>query len=494
MKVLTPIDLGPCRVPNRVILTAMVTRLSGEDGLVNQPIIDRYKRFSEGESGLIVVEATSVHGAKSGPLLRLNSDEFIPGHRKLVQEVKAAGPSKLALQIIHFLKIARSGWRQTIDMLSLEEISQIVEDYAQASERAARAGYDAVELHMAHAYTQSSFLSRRNPRRDQYGGQSLESRMRLMSETIRATRRAVGPSFCIGLRFDGEECIKGGYGLAESKLMAERMAELGVDYISISAGGKFEDAEHREGEVLYPYTGYSGDRTMPAAQYPDGANAYLASGIKAHLVRNGFQTPVVASGKIKTPEMANEILKAGEADLIGMARQLLADPDWPKKLREDRHPELIRCVYGNVCKALDEKFREVRCVLWPKGELHAPSSQVSDEPVPAWPEGSELGLEIDPGRGRIVLSWPKAELGAATYGYEIVRKRDDRAPEYLHNQYLHRFVDVLALAGHRYEYRVRAYDRAGRRSKEFLSATIHWPLDVSESAPDVSESAPDVSD
>ena len=114
----SPLTLNRLTLDNRIVLTAMVTRLSGEDGFVNQAILDRYARFARGEPGLIVVEATAVHEAKSGPLLRLSADHFIAGHRELLECIRAAGPSKVALQIIHFLKIARSGWRQTVDMLT----------------------------------------------------------------------------------------------------------------------------------------------------------------------------------------------------------------------------------------------------------------------------------------------------------------------------------------------------------------------------------------
>src|SRR5690606_18708827 len=130
-----------------------------------------------------------------------------------------------------------------------------------------------------------------------------------------------------GVRFDGEECIKGGYTVADSQLIAWRLVQAGVDYVSISAGGKFEDAIKREGEPLYPYTGYSGDRCMPGKSWPDAANRYLPAGIKSFLRERGSDAPVVATGKINTPELAEEMLGAGDADLIGMARPLLADPD-----------------------------------------------------------------------------------------------------------------------------------------------------------------------
>jgi len=149
----TPITLNQTRIENRIVLPAMVTRLSGEDGHINEDITARYLRFARGEVGLIIIEAMAVHASKSGPLLRMNADEFIPEHTELARRIHNTSPSKVFPQIIHFLKIARSGWRQTVDMLSLEEIDGIVEAYGQAAARARTCGYDGVELHMAHAYT-----------------------------------------------------------------------------------------------------------------------------------------------------------------------------------------------------------------------------------------------------------------------------------------------------------------------------------------------------
>lgn len=464
MKLIEPFALPTLTLPNRVVLTAMVTRLSGDDGYVNNDIIDRYVRFAAGEAGLIVVEATAVHGSKSGPLLRLSDDSFIPGHRELVTRAHDAGPGKVALQIIHFLKIARSGWRQTVDMLSLDDIRAVVSGYAAAALRAREAGYDAVELHMAHAYTLSSFLSRLNRRHDAYGGRSLEGRLRLPTEVVLAVRAAVGPDYPIGVRFDGEECVKGGYGLAESRYIALRLAQAGCDWLSISAGGKFEDAVKKEGEPLYPYTGYSGDRTMPAAQYQDGTNLYLAEGIKRFVNAHGVNVPVVTTGKIPTPAQAEAILQAGQADLVGFARALLADPDWPKKARLGQEEHIVRCVYGNVCKALDENFRTVRCVLWPKQALHAPSPPAAgDSEPPTWTADVALRAELRRG-GNIRLSWTPAVDPQGVYGYELFRAVNDGPFVHLTSGTAASQVDAFALAGNRYGYYVRAYDFAGNRS------------------------------
>jgi 2,4-dienoyl-CoA reductase-like NADH-dependent reductase (Old Yellow Enzyme family) len=467
MKLFEPIQINSMRLVNRIVLTAMVTRLSGEDGFVNADIHDRYIRFAKGEPGLIVVEAMAVHGAKSGPLLRLSSDEFVPKLRHLAREVHDISPSKIVPQIIHFLKIARSGWRQKISDLSKAEIKTIVEDYGAAASRARAAEFDGVELHMAHAYTLSSFLSRMNKRADEYG-KSLENRLRLTTEVINKVRQQVGKDFPVGVRFDGEECIKNGYTTVDSQEIALRMAELGVDYISISAGGKFEDALHKPGEPLYPYTGYSGDRCMPGASYENGANVYIADSIKRFINAKGYGTPIVTTGKIVDSDLAETVLQEGRADLVGMARALLADPDWPRKVRLGREDKVVKCVYGNICKNLDENFKKVVCVLWPKGELQAPLS--ADEESPNWPEGGAQ-LTAKELTGQVYLEWQEATDNETVYGYEIFRSEDGGAFERLHAIKRTHFYDTFVIGGRNYTYYVRAYDLAGNRSEKSNEAT-----------------------
>ncbi len=484
MKLFEPIRINTMRLENRIVLTAMVTRLSGEDGYVNKDIRDRYLRFARGEPGLIVLEAMGVHSVRSGPLLRLSEDRFIPGLRSLAQEIHDTGPSRVVPQIIHFLKVARSGWRQKIIDLTREEIKSIIEQYGAAAARARVAGFDGVELHMAHAYTLSSFLSLRNARTDEYG-RSLENRMRLMGEVILKCREEVGIDFPIGVRFDGEECIKNGYTLVDSQQMALRMAQLGVDYISISAGGKFEDALHKAGEPLYPYTGYSGDRCMPSTVYPEAANGYLAHGIKRFINERGFCAPVITTGKIATPALAESILQEGKADLIGMARTLLADPDWPKKVREGRAETIIGCVHGNVCKNLDENFMKVTCTLWPKGSLQAPDSRDTEPPI--WPRGAQLEAKYN--KGRAELSWQPATDNEAVYGYDILRAEGHEPFSRLTAVKRNSHWDLTVFGGTTYRYMVRAYDLAGNRSEPSEIVNVYVPMLGMESLTGVDQTA-----
>jgi 2,4-dienoyl-CoA reductase-like NADH-dependent reductase (Old Yellow Enzyme family) len=462
VKLFEPLKINSMALPNRVVVPAMVTRLSGEDGFVNGDITERYVRFAKGGAGLVVLEAMAVHRSKSGPLLRICGDEFTPGLRELRQKMKDAGPGCVAPQIIHFLKISRSGWRQKVNDLSIGDIRSIVDAYAAAATRCIDAGYDGVELHMAHAYTLSSFLSRMNRRRDGYGG-SLDKRLRLPIEVVAAVRKAVGESFPVGVRFDGEECIKGGYTVDESKLIAWRLVQAGVDYVSISAGGKFEDAQPREGEPLYPYTGYSGDRCMPGKTYPPAANLYIAAGIKAFLREQGCDAPVIATGKINTPDLAEKILQDGDADLIGMARPLLCDPDWPRKVQAGHYDRVIRCCYANVCKAKDERFQTVTCFLWPKQNIQAPESE--DTTAPEWPKGG-AGLKADGSKGRIDLRWNAATDNEGVYGYDVWRAAGDGDFERIDAvpAPVTAYHDATAVEGFEYRYYVQAYDFAGNRT------------------------------
>lgn len=467
MRLLEPLDAGGLKLPNRILVPAMVTRLSGEDGLVNEAIIDRYVRFAEGHVGLIVVEATAVHQSRSGPLLRLGDDSFTAGHRELVRRVHEAGPSKVVPQIIHFMKVARSGWRQTIDMLSAEDIDGIIAAFGDAAARAQDAGYDGVELHSAHAYTLSSFLSRRNPRRDRFDGRTLEGRLALFGEVYARVREKVGAEFPIGVRFLAEEAIKDGYTVEDAKLIALRMAKLGVAYISLSVGGKFEDAILKEGQPPYPYTGYSGDRCMPGDQYPALPHAHLAASIKRFVNSHGMATPIVSVGKISDPADAEGLLQRGEADVIGMARQLLADPDWPRKVSEGRSDQIIRCIYCNVCKNLDENFKEVTCFLWPKGAEQAPREDLSAA-IPQWADGMALAVEERP--GEIRLKWPRAQGPVA--GYDVYRAEEGGEVRVVEAVKGSQFVDRRVLGGLTYRYFVRAYDANGRMSRPSETVTI----------------------
>jgi hypothetical protein len=295
----------------------------------------------------------------------------------------------------------------------------------------------------------------------------------MFGKVMASVRARVGDDFPVGVRFLSEECIKDGYTVEEAKLIALRYAQLGVNYISLSIGGKFEDAVHKEGEPLYPYTGYSGDRCMPGDWYPDLTNADNVARIKAFLVANGQTLPIVSAGKISDPDDAERLLAEGKADIIGMARQLLADPDWPNKLRAGRRDDVVRCIWCNVCKQLDENFKEVHCFLWPKGARQAPADDAALE-RPRWgADGGALKVEMDKD-GSAKLSWSRA--AGAVAGYDVYRSDGTGKVRIVDGVKGTRFVDRTVIAGLAYTYYIRGFDASGHASPPSSSARLELPV------------------
>ncbi|MBI5445285.1 MAG: NADH:flavin oxidoreductase [Deltaproteobacteria bacterium] len=351
---------GKLELVNRIVVPPMVTRLATDGGDVTDRFMERYVRYARGGPGMVVTEPLSIIEQKSGQLPRLSHDRFVPGVKELVRRVHEETESKIGVQVIHFLKISRSAYRQKVEDLSLEEVKKIPGLFADAVYRARQAGVDTAELHFAHAYTIASFLSRHNQRRDDYGG-SLERRLRLAGEVVTAVRKAVGEEFVIGARINGDEFTLGGNTLEHSRPIALRLAASGLDYLSISGGGKFEDGVRVEGKPLSPYSGYSGARAMPFAWMPQKVNVYLASDIRRTLREAGHRIPVVTAGRIPTADVAESILQSEDADLVAVGRPMLADPDWPRKYREGRANEIVQCIYCNRCRDAEGSFQETVC-------------------------------------------------------------------------------------------------------------------------------------
>jgi 2,4-dienoyl-CoA reductase-like NADH-dependent reductase (Old Yellow Enzyme family) len=240
--------------------------------------------------------------------------------------------------------------------------------FAGAAARARAAGFDGVELHYAHAYTMASFLSRLNTRDDGYGGPR-EHRVRLPLEVLAAVRARVGGGYVVGVRYLGDDVVEGGNRLEDAIWFGVRLAEAGTDYLSVSKGGRFEDARQpRVGEAVYPYTGRSGYECMPTvvsdARGPFGRNVPLAGAIRRAVRAAGHAMPVVTSGGIYGFEQAEAILAAGDADFVAAARQSLADPDWFRKIRLGHGHLVRRCEFTNYCEGLDQRHKQVTCKLW----------------------------------------------------------------------------------------------------------------------------------
>jgi len=415
-----PVGKGGLVLPNRIWLPAMVTWRGTEDGFVTEAVREIYVRYALGGAGMIVLEAIGIRDVASGPLLRLSHDRYMPGLKSLLAEMRAVSGSLVVPQVIDFLKISTRkptrefmegmvrrgrlpgaildltdaefeadlgrhlpdprhrrdflyGYRQTVEDLDLSEIRRIPGWFADAARRAQAIGFDGVELHFAHAYTMASFLSVTNKRTDEYGG-SFEKRMRLAREVIEEVRGAVGREFLVGCRYLGSEDILGedgkihGNTLDDARAIGVELARAGLDFLSISRGGKFDDARQPPvGEAMYPYTGHSGAVCIPRGKKdPFGVNTYLATGVREAVRAAGFTIPIVTSGKIHTFEQAESILRDERADLVGMARALLAEPDLPRKWLAGADRAVRACVFCPYCEEEDQDHRVVTCTLWPK--------------------------------------------------------------------------------------------------------------------------------
>ncbi len=417
----------------------MVPWRASEEGLVTPDVLDWYECFARGRPGAIVVEATGIRDVPSGPLLRIGHDRFLSGLRDLARVVRDAsnGETRLFIQLIDFLSIRRRphpsrffaqflaitprhraaygrvdasdaevrGWlswlpadqaalvldareleslefgsRERVTDMHLDHVrhlpAQLPALFADAARRARDAGFDGVELHFAHAYTMASFLSRSNVRDDGYGG-DIANRARLPLEVFSRVRAEVGHDFVAGCRFLADECISGGSDAHDAAFFGCEFARAGMDYLSLSRGGKFDDAKQpKVGEAAYPYTGRSGYECMPSyysdARGPFGRNLDATAQIRAAVREKGFTTPVVAAGGIHSFEQAEAVLATGQADIVGFARQALADPDWFRKVASGRGAQVRLCLYTNYCEALDQRHRQVTCELWDREALDEP--------------------------------------------------------------------------------------------------------------------------
>ena len=438
-RLFSPVKVGPVTLSQRTWVPAMVPWRASEEGFVTPEVLEWYECFARGRPGAIVVEATGIRDVSSGPLLRAGHDRFLPGLRDLVRVVREAsgGETRLFIQLIDFLSIRRRpvpsryfgeylaitprhriafGKADATDievrawLLSLppEEAAKVLDAreldslefgarervtdthldhirdlparlpalFANAARRSREAGFDGVELHFAHAYTMASFLSRLNTRDDGYGGE-LANRVRLPVEVYSRVRGEVGQDFVVGCRFLADECIAGGSNAADSVFFGTQFARAGMDFLSLSRGGKFDDARQPKiGDAAYPYTGRSGYECMPSyysdATGPFGRNLQSTARIRAAVREQGCLTPVVAAGGIHSFEQAEACLAGEQADIIGFARQALADPDWFRKVSSGRGSQVRLCLYTNYCEALDQRHRQVTCELWDREALDEP--------------------------------------------------------------------------------------------------------------------------
>ena len=367
----SPANIGALTLPNRFIMTAMGSNYAEADGSCGERLQAYYEARARGGAGLIILETTSIAwpAACSMPnMVGLSEDRFLPGltslvdrvHRhgstiaaqinhsgKVAQEDIAAGrplmvPSlppkagsgmfKLLTQgeIQHFIKMAGpDGKGARYQVMSEEDIADTVTQFADAAHRCQRAGFDAVEIHAGHGYVLAGFLSPHfNQREDRYGG-SRENRARFLVEVIDAVKERCGREFPVLVRLDAKEFrIEGGITPEDFLVTAKLAQDAGADAIDVSAYGNTS--------IGIAFT------EAPLVHEPNG---YLAF---ARIAKQALDIPIMAVGRIELDD-AERALADGDYDFVGLGRKVLAEPDLPKKVVEDRSDEIRPCIYCYIC-------------------------------------------------------------------------------------------------------------------------------------------------
>jgi 2,4-dienoyl-CoA reductase-like NADH-dependent reductase (Old Yellow Enzyme family) len=346
-----PIAIRGVELPNRIVMPSMTTRLANPDGAVTPELIRYYEARAEGGTGLVTVEMCSPEpaGRHRRHEVGILHDGFLSGLQELTSRLRAAG-ARSAIQIGHAGGHTRQDVTgvppvapsaiphqvQEVDVrtvvpeaLTRERIRDLVGAFADAADRAKRARFDVVEIHGAHGYLIAQFLSPLDNRRtDEYGGR-LEHRARFALEVVEACRKRVG-DFPLVFRYSADEYAPGGFTLDEARELAPWLVEAGADALHVT-GGCYRSRP-------------SGALMIPPMGYPEATFLHLARAIKARVA-----VPVIAVGRLHDPARVERLLAEGQADLVALGRQLIADPAWPRKVREGRLDEIRPCIACNTC-------------------------------------------------------------------------------------------------------------------------------------------------
>lgn len=358
---LSPIDVGPFTLRNRVLVTAHVPGLE-TGGHVNEAYIAYQQAKAKGGAALQISGSTAVHrtgAVGAGRGLNASDDSCIDGYRRLADAIHRH-EGRFLIQIGHAganvadtdagrplvapSPIMSRLSRETPKQMTIGEIDEMVDAFGTAAVRVRKGGLDGVELLSAFGYLTAAFLSPySNTRSDDYGG-PLENRMRFLLRTIDAVRTGIGSARIFGVRLPGDEQVEGGLTQSELQEIATLIAQTGqVDYLSIIVGTNYE----RAGRMDH----------WPPTPAPHGLFVPLAAGIKSRVT-----LPVFTTGRITDPAMANAIIERGDADMVGMTRAQISDPELVRKLVEGRPQDIRPCVGANLCIAQAMASKQIRCI------------------------------------------------------------------------------------------------------------------------------------
>ena len=358
-----PLTVKQMTVKNRVIMPPMGSNYGGQNGEFEEAHMDYYEQRAKGGTGLIIVENACVDyplGSNGTTQIRINHDCFIPALHKLTEKVHKHGAC-IAIQINHAGASAvpsRIGGLTPVSSsnipskkggaiprpLTVEEIEEIANKYAEAARRAQIAGFDAVEIHGGHSYLICQFLSPLyNNRTDEFGG-SAENRCRFAKMIIERVREQVGPMFPIIFRISADELLEGGNTLEDTLEILEYL-DKEIDIYNVSAA--LNDSVYYQIDAMY---------------LKDGWRAYMSEAVKKK-----FNKPTITTGNIRNPQVADDIIAQGKADFVGMGRGLIADPNWVNKVKSGQEDTIRKCISCNIgCAGNRIGYnRGIRCTINP---------------------------------------------------------------------------------------------------------------------------------
>lgn len=388
-----PVIIRGHKIPNRLVVPGMVSNYCDMDGNATETYIAYHEEKARGGWGLIITEDYAIEPEGRGfkRVAGLWEDGQIASHSELTRRVHRHG-AKILAQIYHAGRQTRKEIigvipkapsavpyplsREAPRELSLEEIEALIEKFGDCALRAKRAGFDGVEIHGAHGYLISLFLSPyANKRTDLYGG-DLSNRLRFAVSVIKNIREKTGDAFLIGFRISADEIFAGGRTIEDTVTIAPFLEEAGVDLLHVSAG----------------VGGTYG--IVPPCYVP---HAWLAD--HAGAVRRAVSIPVIAVGRINDPRIAEQVLASGRADLVAMGRASLVDPDMPNKAKRGCFEDIRKCIGCNVgCSCSLNQQQPITCVLNPTlGRKEIASIPRTDTPkrvavVGAGPAGLEAAI------------------------------------------------------------------------------------------------------
>jgi len=357
----SPIQVGKLRLKNRIVMPPMGNRYPTYYGEVTPRLIQYYVERARGGVGLIVVQFANVTSTGQSSLYPLGiwHDNQINGLKNLARGIKAEGVP-VAIQLAHVGAMGESSitgiqpvgpspipcFRREIPReLNINEIHDLVEDFAQAARRVVEAGFDAVELHMAHGYLLQQFLSPLSNRRNDEYGRNIDGRLRFPLEVLGRVREIVGISFPIICRVCVDEVLPGGISIDDGIYIARALEESGADIISVT-GGRAE-------------TFHIG---VPSEIFPHDLLLKMAAAVKKNI-----SIPVIAVGKLHEPLIMERALAEGYADLIAVGRGLIADPELPRKAKEGRMKDIRPCLVCSSPECHGRIFKQLSmgCVVNP---------------------------------------------------------------------------------------------------------------------------------